>query len=45
MIEEIKIKLSALEYEINMLDIDEESLTGVDVRLKELKELVKKLTI
>jgi ppGpp synthetase/RelA/SpoT-type nucleotidyltranferase len=45
MIEEIKIKVSALEYEINMLDIDEESLTGVDVRLKELKELVKKLTI
>ena len=45
MIEEIKIKLSALEYEINTLDIDEESLTGVDVRLKELKELVKKLTI
>ena len=44
MIEEIKIKLSALEYEIDMLDINEKKLTGVDVILKEVKELVEKLT-
>tara|TARA_R110000772_G_scaffold229472_1_gene340332 strand:+ start:372 stop:509 length:138 start_codon:yes stop_codon:yes gene_type:complete len=43
--EEILKVIGQLQYEISILDIDEERLTGVDIRTEELKELVKKLTI
>tara|TARA_R110000851_G_C12644427_1_gene519420 strand:+ start:52 stop:288 length:237 start_codon:yes stop_codon:yes gene_type:complete len=42
---EILKVIGQLQYEISILDIDEERLTGVDIRTEELKELVKKLTI
>ena len=42
---EILKVIGQLQYEISILDIDEESLTGVDIRTEELKVLVKKLTI
>ena len=43
--EEILKVIGQLQYEISILDIDEERLTGVDIRTEELKELVRKLTI
>jgi len=42
---EILKVIGQLQYEISILDIDEEKLTGVDIRTEELKDLVKKLNI
>ena len=42
---EILKVIGQLQYEISILEIDEERLTGVDIRTEELKGLVEKLTI
>lgn len=44
-LKEIENKIGQLQYEISCLGLDKEELTGVDIRMEELKELVKKLTI
>jgi len=38
--EELLKKIGQLQYEISILDIDEETLTGVDIRTEELKEMI-----
>jgi hypothetical protein len=43
--EEILKVIGQLQYEISLLEQDEEDLTGVTIRTEELKDLVKKLTI
>ena len=43
--EDILKVIGQLQYEISLLEQDEEDLTGVTIRTEELKDLVKKLTI
>ena len=42
---ELDYKIGQLQYEISILGLDEEELTGVTIRTEELKDLVKKLTL
>ena len=43
--EEILKVIGQLQYEISILDIDEERLTGVDIRTEELKNLVNNVVL
>lgn len=43
MYKEIENKIGQLQYEIRNLGLDKEELTGVSIRIEELKELVKSL--
>tara|TARA_R110000823_G_C15781363_1_gene485110 strand:+ start:511 stop:648 length:138 start_codon:yes stop_codon:yes gene_type:complete len=43
--EDILKVIGQLQYEISLLEQDEEDLTGVTIITEELKDLVKKLTI
>lgn len=42
---ELDYKIGQLQYEISILGLDEEELTGVTKRTEELKDLVKNLSI
>lgn len=42
---ELDYKIGQLQYEISILGLDEEELTGVTKRTEELKDLVKNLAI
>ena len=43
--EEILKVIGQLQYEISILDMDEERLTGVDIRTEELKNLVNNVVL
>ena len=45
MIKELNKKIQQLQYEIKLLGIDREELTGVTIRINELSDIVNKLTI
>ena len=45
MSKEIETKIGQLQYEISILGLDKEELTGVTNRTEELKQLVKNLSI
>ena len=45
MIKELENKIGQLQYEISLLGLDQEELTGVTIRTDELKDLVKNLSI
>ena len=45
MSKEIENKIGQLQYEISLLGLDQEELTGVTIRTGELKQLVKNLSI
>jgi len=45
MSKEIENKIAQLHYEISLLGLDQESLTGVTIRADELKDLVKNLSL
>ena len=45
MSKEIEKKIGQLQYEISLLGLDQEELTGVTIRTDELKDLVKNLSI
>ena len=45
MSKEIETKIGQLQYEISLLGLDQEELTGVTIRTDELKDLVKNLSI
>ena len=45
MIKELENKIGQLQYEISLLGLDQEDLTGVTIRTDELKDLVKNLSL
>ena len=45
MSKEIENKIGQLQYEMRLLGLDQEELTGVTIRTDELKDLVKNLSI
>ena len=45
MIKELENKIGQLQYEISLLGLDSEELTGITIRTDELKDLVKNLSI
>lgn len=45
MIKELENKIGQLQYEISLLGLDQEDLTGVTTRTDELKDLVKNLSL
>lgn len=45
MIKELQNKIGQLEYEISLLGLDQKELTGVTIRVDELKDLFKNQSI
>jgi len=45
MIKDLENKIGQLQYEISCLGLDQEELTGVTIRIEELKALVKNIEV